>query len=701
VHGVHPVGPHAVDPVDDVADGRLVREDTQASVHRAHLGPEVLVDDGRLIARLHKQVSGKQALRCFLEKHHRVPVVDVRRFEKAQLVSAKVERLAVFEALQLSLIPPAPQIDFDAEPASGKHRFRGRFEKAIHPSAFVGLEVEKDHVLQGRWVEDLRDGVANPFVIAVPSRVDQGGQLIRDQKLVEGDSRIRAPVGDPVDVTVDVVDPRLLLHLGEGPVCFLDWHAVTSNRMLERQTNLAWDTLLPLDLSSARGALHSRLTTALRDAIRSGRIPIGSALPPSRQLAADLGCSRWVVTEAYEQLVAEGYLEARVGSATRVRAREHDSVLPRPVRLQSPQAPRFDFGPGSPDLSAFPRAAWLRAMRETVTAMPATDFDYQATGGHPRLREVLAEYLRRVRGADVQVENVTITTGILDGITQLGRALAAVRRHRIAVEEPCWQRLYTCMRRAGMEIVPITVDRDGLRVDEVPGAGVHAVMVAPAHQYPTGSVLSPARRAALLDWAHSAEGLILEDDYDAEFRYDRHPLGTMHGIDSACVALFGSLSKTLAPAVGLGWMVTPDRWTNAVRATEGRLTGPSVFEQLALARFMEAGDYDRHLRAMRRRYRSRRDRLVAAVAKQLPECPVSGAAAGLHVLVLLPRGMNSTVAAEAASGRGIRLLDLHACRVDGESIPGDDGLVLGYGNLDDDLIEPAVTELAAAIRVVA
>ena len=477
--------------------------------------------------------------------------------------------------------------------------------------------------------------------------------------------------------------------------------------MLETRANLAWDTILPLDDRAGSGPLHLRLTRALREAIRSELIPGGGALPPSRQLAADLGCSRWVVTEAYEQLVAEGFLEARVGSGTRVRLGEHIQRASSQDLGKVVQQPRFDLSPGVSDLRSFPRGAWMRAFRETLATVPSADLGYPPSGGHPRLRRVLSEYLRRVRGALVSADDVTITSGILDGITQLTRALATAGHRSIAVEDPCWNRLFAGVRRTGLDIAPIEVDSNGMRTDELLRTNVRLVVVAPAHQFPTGAVLPPERRAELLDWVRAVDGLILEDDYDAEFRYDRRPVGALQGLDPIHVALFGSLSKSLAPGLGLGWTVTPPRWTGALRAIETRMTGPSVLEQLTLARFIETGGYDRHLRAQRRIYRSRRDRLIAALARQLPECQVTGAAAGLHILLRLPYGLEGAAVVELANRAGVELLDLRRCRLEQPGISdcngrrpsaSCEGLVLGYGNLDDTLLEAAVAELALAVR---
>ncbi len=489
------------------------------------------------------------------------------------------------------------------------------------------------------------------------------------------------------------------------------WRGVRSSHVLEARTNLAWDIFLPA-AEHGSGPLHVRLTGALRDAIRQGRIQVGSALPPSRQLAADLGCSRWAVTEAYEQLVAEGYLQARIGSGTRVRGRDHRLPVPRPVVTCAPELPRFDLAPGLPDLAAFPRGAWSRAWRSVIATVPHAELSYPPRGGHPRLRLVLADYLQRVRGAVVKAEDVTITASILDGVTRVGRTLVSAGHHRIAVEDPCWRWLRQGVQRSGLEVAPIAVDGEGMRTDELPAIRVRAAIAAPAHQFPTGTVLTPARRAALVEWAEAADGLILEDDYDAEFRYDRRPVGTVQGTDPDHTALFGSLSKTLGPGLRLGWTVTPPRWTEALRSEEPPQSGPSILDQLTLARFIETGAYDRHLRALRRRYRARRDRFASAVARHLPGLDLSGAAAGLHVLLSLPSGLEGGAVAAAARMRGVRVVDLGACRFYGREGDGrgeawrqstagpSEALVLGYGNLDDGAVEEAVAELARAIRTV-
>ncbi|MEU8419115.1 PLP-dependent aminotransferase family protein [Amycolatopsis japonica] len=447
--------------------------------------------------------------------------------------------------------------------------------------------------------------------------------------------------------------------------------------MTGSRTNLAWDVLLDL---SGPGPRHERLTRALRTVIREGTLGSGATLPPSRTLAADLGCSRWVITQAYEQLIAEGYLAARTGSSTVVRWSASGAEPAKPaVRKVSP--PEIDLAPGLPDLRHFPRTRWAEAVREVLVNAPHGEFGYPVPGGHPRLRAVLADHLRRCRGA--VVDDVRIASGVTDAFGRLCRALLAAGITRVAAEDPGWHTLRRVATRAGLDVVSVPVDEDGLRVEDIP-PGVRAVLVTPAHQFPTGTVLSPARRAGLLAWAREADGLIIEDDYDAEFRYDRRPVGTVQGMDPARVALLGSVSKTLSPALGLGWYAVPPQWTDRVESSPT----PPALDQLAFAAFLERGSYDRHLRAARRRYRARRDALVDA----LGPVRLSGVAAGLHLVLELPGGSAAAVVQRAAA-KGLRVADLGDYRV----APGEPGLVLGYGNLADGSVGTAARLLREAI----
>lgn len=455
-------------------------------------------------------------------------------------------------------------------------------------------------------------------------------------------------------------------------------------------TQLAWDTLLPLD---GAGPLHRQLERALREAIRAGRLPLGSALPPSRTLAGELGCSRWAVTQAYGQLAAEGYLQARVGSATRVHwGPAQDNTLPAGGSAGTPV--RFDLAPGLPDLSAFPRTRWLEALRSVIVGTPHQDLGYPVPAGHPALRATLAEYLQRVRGAAASAQDVVLTRGVSDGVARICRGLRSQGIDTVAVEEPGWTRLREAIEAAGMRVVPVPVDADGLQVERLAEhPEVRAAIVTAAHQFPMGVVLSAHRRAALLDWARRVDGLVLEDDYDAEFRYDRPSTPALQGSAPTHVALLGSLSKTLSPALGIGWLVLRGPWRERLPRL-GQGPTPPTLDQSAFDRFISNGSYDRQLRRLRQLYRTKRDRLVQAIATTLPDWRVSGAAAGLHLVLHAPEGVDPAATIEAAAAFGVRLADLAGyCSQPGSAA----GLVLGYGNIAERDIDAAVRGLAAAV----
>jgi GntR family transcriptional regulator/MocR family aminotransferase len=447
----------------------------------------------------------------------------------------------------------------------------------------------------------------------------------------------------------------------------------------ETQSNLAWETLLELPSDGPR---HQALAAALRSAIRSGRIGTGRALPPSRALSLALGCSRWVVTQAYAQLATEGYLAARPGSATRVRWSPGISA-PTTRAVATPARPHYDLAPGLPDLRAFPRRQWADAL---ARAVGQADLGYPPAGGTPELRAVLADYLGRARGAVATPATTVVTGGIRMGVADLCRGLRAAGHTGLAVEDPGWGALRAVGAGAGLAVRPVPVDGAGLCVGQIP-AGVRAVLLSPAHQFPTGVVLSAARRAALIDWARAVDGVILEDEYDAEFRYDRKPVGCLQGLDPERVVLFGSAHKTLAPAVGLGWAVAPARWRSPLLDSPA---GPSAIDQSAFAGFVRSGRYDRHLHRARQLYRARRDRLVAAIAQHRPTARIEGISAGLHLLCSWD-GLDERAFAMRAAERGIAVMTVADYRV----TPGPGGLVIGYGNILDNAVESAVAALAA------
>jgi GntR family transcriptional regulator/MocR family aminotransferase len=342
----------------------------------------------------------------------------------------------------------------------------------------------------------------------------------------------------------------------------------------------------------------------------------------------------------------------------------------------------------------------MTAVRAGAAAMASGDLAYPDIVGHPRLRLVLAQYLARARGAQAEPADLVITSGATDAIALLCRTLRSQGHEAVAVEDPCWHRLRDVLTASGLAAVPVPVDDQGLRAELLHAdPGVKAVIVSPAHQFPSGVVLSPRRRAALLDWARGTDGLIIEDDYDAEFRYDRRPVGALQGAGKSSVALTGSVTKTLSPALGIGWMTIPPSWAPLVRAALVRPSGPPVLDQLAFAAFVQTGSYDRHLRVARTRYRARRDRMVRALAEHLPDGRVLGVAAGLHVLLQLPAGTDAAAVVRRATAAGVRVANLDTYRY--RELPDAPGLVLGYGNLADHQVDDAVARLAAAVRALA
>jgi GntR family transcriptional regulator/MocR family aminotransferase len=441
-----------------------------------------------------------------------------------------------------------------------------------------------------------------------------------------------------------------------------------------------------------RGAaepLRAQLEDAICAAITGGGAPPGTRLPATRVLAEALHVSRGVVSEAYAQIAAEGWIETRRGSAPIVRAAP--AAAPglkgdRP-RLSSP--PRFDLTATAPDLSAFPRRAWAAALRRTLATMPDAALDYGDPQGDPELRAELAAYLVRVRGVVATPAELAVTSGYTQGLWLTCRALAARGATRVAVEDPSLDDAWGTIRSAGLEVVGLPVDEHGIQLDALQA---DAVLVTPAHQFPTGAVLAPERRRALLAWG----GIVIEDDYDSEYRYDRAPVGTLQRLAPDRVVYLGTASKTLAPALRLGWLVAPPEVAEAVaRERWAADSGGAAIPARAYARLLASGEVDRHLRRTRRDYRERRDRLVAALAERLPECRVTGVAAGLHLLLRLPPGTDEPAVVEALAARRIRIRGLAGYRL--TPVPDEPALVVGYGRLPLAAIDAAVDQLASVI----
>ena len=441
-------------------------------------------------------------------------------------------------------------------------------------------------------------------------------------------------------------------------------------------------------------ALHRQIEATIRDAIRAGRLPRGTSLPPTRGLADELGVSRGVVVEAYQQLRAEGYLTSRAGGYTRVAiGAEPITRTPSPA---PPTGPRIDFCPCRADGSRFPRAAWLRSLRRVLTEVSDHELGYVDGRGAPALRHALAAYLNRVRGTFARPEQIVICNGYAQGIGLLIQALARSGAKRLALEDPSADDdALPLARAAGLEVVGVPVDEDGVSIDALDRTDADALVLTPSHQWPTGAVLSAERRTAVLRWARTRRALVVEDDYDAEYRYDRAPIGAMQGLAPDLVAYAGTASKTLAPGLRLGWLVLPRDLVDDIAGLK-RLAdrGSPVLDQLAFADFLDRGEFDRHLRQMRPLYRRRRDALLAALRTHAPELEPAGIAAGLHLVAYLPDALAEPAVVEAAARRGLALHGLAPYRIGGEGRPG---LIFGYATLDERALSEGAEILAEAI----
>jgi GntR family transcriptional regulator/MocR family aminotransferase len=432
--------------------------------------------------------------------------------------------------------------------------------------------------------------------------------------------------------------------------------------------------------------LHEQIERSLRTQIRTGRLQADARLPSTRGFAEKLGVSRGVVSEAYGQLAAEGYLTTSQGAPVRV-AKAVRATTERPPARSLLQNFSYNFHPGLPDLTGYPHKDWLRSVRAALRDSPLNALGYGDPRGVPALREALATYLGRVRGVDADPEHMLVSTGFMQGFSLLCRVLRNRGVEQIALEDPGWHIHRLIVEQAGLEVVPIPVDEDGLRVEALVRTDASVVLLTPAHQFPTGVVLAPERRAALIEWA-AEERLIVEDDYDSEYRYDRVAVGALQGLAPERVAYIGSASKRLAPGTRLGWMMLPSWLTWELTAAKTIEDGGSeVIGQLALRDFIARGELDRHIRRMRLRYERRREALLGALDRWLPSVSVSGANAGLYELVYLPQELDESQLLRAAGEHGVGAegLALHSFAPNAPP-----GVLLGYGNLSEPAIEQGV-----------
>jgi GntR family transcriptional regulator / MocR family aminotransferase len=494
---------------------------------------------------------------------------------------------------------------------------------------------------------------------------------------------------------------------------------------------LSPELLIQLDRDREQ-PLRSQLEAAIRSAIREGRLAAGERLPSSRELARDLGVSRGLVQECYGQLLSEGYLDSRVGSATRVAG----GAVPRPasagpastgpasmgpastgpastastgpasaVSVTEPAAPAFrksprppliaDFRSGVPDLASFPRGDWAWATQQACRTTASADFDYGDPRGSDSLRQVLAGYLRRVRASAAGPEDLIICTGYAQGLALVLRVLAGRGIRTVAFEDPGYgtDDISATVRAAGVSAVHVPVDGNGLDVAALAASGARAVVATPAHQSPTGVVLTPERRHALVEWARRGDGFLIEDDYDSEFRYDREPVGMVQGLAPDRVFAIGTVSKALAPALRIGWVLAPAALTGAV-AQEKEIAdrGTPVLDQLALALLLESGRYDRHLRRMRAVYARRRAALADALASHAPRARLTGLAAGFHGVLHLPGPAGEQAVVDAARHRSVGLYPMRSYR--SGSSPAPPQLVLGFGNVSEHAVRAGIAAVA-------
>jgi GntR family transcriptional regulator/MocR family aminotransferase len=462
------------------------------------------------------------------------------------------------------------------------------------------------------------------------------------------------------------------------------------------RTSSGLELLAALDRRRGAAPLRAQLEAGLREAIRSGKLRAGTRLPSSRLLARDLAVTRGLVVECYAQLRAEGYLSARPGSATSVAA--VTAAAPTTTRSSvSLLRPRFDLRPGLPDLSAFPRRDWAAAARRAVVNLPDAALGYGDPRGAPQLRQALGEYLGRVRGVSADPERIVITCGFAQARNVIFRVLKQRGARRVALEDPCPPETRRSVVRAGLNAIAVPVDKHGIQVAMLEHAAADAVVVTPAHQFPAGAVLAPDRRRWLLAWAREARRVVLEDDYDAEFRYDRDPVGSLQGLAPDRVIYAGSASKALAPALRIGWVVCPPELIDPIAdAKREEDLGTSILGQLALADLLGSGRYDRHLRRARTLYRERRDALATALREHAPEVELQDIAAGIHAVATLPGRLDERQVLTAAARRSVQLYGMSAYRSDGAVDPP--VLVLGYGSLTPSALVTAIAAVGDLLR---
>ncbi|MFD4374292.1 PLP-dependent aminotransferase family protein [Streptomyces sp. NPDC058486] len=456
------------------------------------------------------------------------------------------------------------------------------------------------------------------------------------------------------------------------------------------------DLQLDITLPHRRGR-SDQLTSALRQAIESGRLPPGARLPSTRGVASDLGLARGTVISAYQRLVAEGLLETAHGSGTRVASAPPRAAAPSAARQPGDGAAawRWDLRPGLPDMTLFPRVAWVRSTQRVLVKAPAGALDYGDPRGQPELRRALADYLGRSRGVVTHPDRIIVCHGFTQALGLVAGVLAERGVGTVSVEDPCYPLFREVVRLAGLRAHPVGVDGRGLLPSGLRGG---AVVVTPIHQYPLGAALAEDRRRELVAWAEKAGAVIVEDDYDGEFQYGRRRLGALQALAPHRVLYAGTTSKTLAPGLRLAWLAVPPAWVEPITAAKRVADQHSAaLTQMIFTDLLRSGTYDRHIRKCRNHYRERRDRLGAMLAREAPSARLVGEDAGLHTLVRWDAdGPSERDVLLAARRESLALTGLSPYW--GTPGPHPPGLVVGYGTPPQHGYAGALAALARTLR---
>lgn len=470
-----------------------------------------------------------------------------------------------------------------------------------------------------------------------------------------------------------------------------------------------------LDLQINRGEPETSLTGSLvsqiRQLILSGALKPGDRIPASRQLAADLGVARGTVTTAIDMLASEDLLVARKGagvfvSGTRPGPGNFGAGLSSDFVAVAPPIPlpdmdvaaeaQFDFRPCRPSTAEFPRREWKRCLAAAAGARVSSD--YGDPQGLPELRYEIAEYLRRSRGLVAQPEEIIITGGIIHAVGLLSRLFLG-GGSKVIVEDPGYPLARQVFRLCGVELLPCPVDEDGMIVEALPANGrdTSFIYTTPSHQFPMGSRLSTARREALIDWAEANKAVVLEDDYDGEFRFDVPPLPPLAAMRNNCVVHLGTFSKTLAPGLRLGFAAAPAPLIDAMaRYRAIQEYAPNSLMQATLAGFIRAGHFERHIKRMRRVYRNKRQTLHDCLGEYDVPGQLIGLESGLHAVLMLPRDLNAEMISAAAAKEGLLIPPVSRY----QSNPGQrgpNGLVIGYSEPDIETLRLGLRQLARTV----